>query len=183
MLSSRLAIAVVCALTSLAFVGACDTFDAVGDRLDDALGSDHGSDPAATDPAANDVVTATGGNTGSDAASGAPAPAVPPPPAQPDPNIQVQLGVQIRSLVVGGNLYVEANFDWKALGAPGLIVDIQVKSSLSYPEWTDILTDLDAVDVATYQLQGPYQTWHFRAVAQDPANPQFTYASDIVTIQ
>ena len=113
----------------------------------------------------------------------APSPAPPAPsPAPPPPNITVDFfDVQIRQFIVGGSFAVDANFEWRAMGAPNLNVSVQVKSSITFRNWTDVLSNQPPVDVGTWSVRGvPGERFHFRAVARDPAgNEAF---SRIITI-
>lgn len=80
----------------------------------------------------------------------------------------VTLNVLIRQFILGGSLGVTADFNWAATGAPGLTVNIEVKSSVTFPAWTTILSGQPPVDLASWPVSGqPRETFHFRAVAID----------------
>ena len=110
----------------------------------------------------------------------APAPS---PTGPSSPTVTVAFNVSIRQfIIVGSGLAVEANFTWAATGAPGLTVNVQVKSSVTYANWTNILTNQPPVDLGTWPVSGvPGETFHFRAVAIDPQGNPAAY-SQIVTI-
>lgn len=92
---------------------------------------------------------------------GAPAPA---------PSISVDLDVLIRQFIVGGSVGVEASFEWQATGAPDLKVDVQVRTNITFPDWTNVLSDQAPVDVGSWPVRGvPGERFHFRAVARDAA--------------
>ena len=105
---------------------------------------------------------------------GAPVPGLQPPvvapaPAPQAPNITVDLDVLIRQFIVGGSFAVEANFEWTATGAPGLKVFIQVKTNITFRNWTNVLSNQPPVDVGTWPVRGvPGERFHFRALATDP---------------
>lgn len=91
------------------------------------------------------------------------------PAPQPAP-LDVTLEVRIFTLVVGGSAKATAEFSWDTAGSSGANVVIQMKSSVTNPEWTPLLSGLPASDVgARYELPLVRQTLWFRAVAADGA--------------
>jgi len=96
-------------------------------------------------------------------------PASPAAPATPGATAaSVTLNVLIRQNLIGASLGVRADFNWVASGPPGLTVNIEVKSSVTYPVWTTILSGQPPVDLASWLVHGlPRETFHFRAVAMD----------------
>ena len=60
---------------------------------------------------------------------------------------------------------------------------VQMKSTQSMT-WTDILTNLPASDVGSYQLPTyVQQSFWFRAVAVDPAFPESSTTSEIIYVE
>lgn len=97
-------------------------------------------------------------------------------------NASVTFTVSIRQFIVGSSLAVEANFNWAAIGAPGLTVNVQVKSGVTFTNWTNVLTSQPPVDIGTWPVSGvPRETFHFRAVAMDAQGNAAAY-SQIITI-
>jgi hypothetical protein len=75
------------------------------------------------------------------------------------------------------------NLSWQATGGTGLRVKIMVKRPFRGPVWTEILSNQDPVDVATWDvvpLFGGERTFHFKAVAVDSAGNK--YDSNIQTV-
>jgi hypothetical protein len=91
--------------------------------------------------------------------------------------------VRLRYVAVNGQLLAEAEFTWTTSGGGNVAVDIQAKSDLAYPSWTDLLTDLAATDVESSLIDANRQDWHFRAIATDLDDPSRTATSTIVTIR
>lgn len=168
-------------------MSACDLIDTVGDHLKGEPGStniDGGPDPmpASPTPGAPTTTVPTGSGTPAPAtpATPTPTPAATPAPAAP---IAVTLDVRLRYVAVNGQMMAEAEFNWTTTGGGNVVVDIQAKSDLAYPSWTDLLTDLAPVDVESTLIDARRQDWNFRAVAIDLDDPTRTATSTIVTIR
>jgi hypothetical protein len=181
----RLAIVAVCfAVSTLSSLSACELIDAVDDRVGGDPGStniDGGPDSVPVDPTAATPTAPTTNPTTPTPAT--PTPAAPTPAALPAAPIAVTLDVRLRYVAVNGQLLAEAEFTWTTSGGGNVVVDVQAKSDLAYPSWTDLLTDLAATDVASTLIDANRQDWHFRAVATDLDDPTRTATSSIVSIR
>ncbi|MCB9734884.1 MAG: hypothetical protein H6745_20040 [Deltaproteobacteria bacterium] len=149
-------------------LAACDAVEQVKDALD----TRSGGDAAAGDATATGDATTTTPTDTATAADTAPA-----------PNVNVTLTAQIRSVTANGQIYVEGNFTWSATGASDLRVDVQIKTQVSYPDWTNLLSNQAPVDVGTAGINGPDRRFNFRAVAYRASDPATKWYSAIVTIQ
>ena len=184
----RLAVLAVCfALVATSSMSACDLIDSVGDRVRGDPGStniDGGPDAMPADPNAptTPVTPITTPTTPATPATPAGS-AAPTPPAILAAPIAVTLDVRLRYVAVNGQLLAEAEFTWTTSGGGNVVVDIQAKSDLAYPSWTDLLTDLAATDVDSTLIDARRQDWHFRAVASDLDDPNRTATSTIVSIR
>ena len=180
----RLAVVSAClALMAASTTSACDLVDSVGDRLNGDSGSttiEGGPDAA---PAAPNATTPAAPTTTPTTPTTPSTPATPAPTAIPAAPIAVTLDVRLRYVAVNGQLIAEAEFSWATSGGGNVVVDIQAKSDLAYPSWTDILTDLAATDVDATLIDARRQDWHFRAVATDLDDPTRTATSTIVSIR
>lgn len=142
---------------SLAATPACDLIDDAKDQLDTRASS--GGD------ASGDTTAAPGDTTTT------------------PPNVSVAFEVlRVRSVTVGGTQAAEGEFSWNASGAQGLRVAIEMKTDLTQPAWTTLLSDRDPQDVGSASLPLSQQ-YHFRASVTHPGFPDSTWLSDIVSIQ
>lgn len=182
----RLAVLAVCfALVATSSMSACDLIDSVGDQVRGDPGStniDGGPDALPADPNAPAPAAPVPAPTTPTSATPTPA-ATPTPTAVPAAPIAVTLDVRLRYVAVNGQLLAEAEFTWTTSGGGNVVVDIQAKSDLAYPSWTDLLTDLAATDVDSTLIDARRQDWHFRAVVTDLDDPNRTATSTIVSIR
>jgi hypothetical protein len=97
-------------------------------------------------------------------------------------NASVSVTAMIRSVTANGQVFVEGNFTWSATGEPNLLVAVQIKNAVAYPDWTNLLSDQPPVDIGTAGIDGPDQQFNFRAIAYLAADPTNFVVSTIVTI-
>ena len=106
---------------------------------------------------------------------------VEPEPAPMAPAMSVELETRIYTLVVGGSAGAQAEFSWTTSGSDDALVHIEMKTSVTNPDWTPILADLPPSDVGErYGLPLVRQTMWFRAVATHPDFPNDPATSNIV---
>jgi hypothetical protein len=87
------------------------------------------------------------------------------------PTISVTLDVAGKSFAVltsTGSAFAEADLTWSATGEPGLKVDVQVKSNLTYPNWYTIFANQAPQDMGIWPVRAAQgESLNFRAVAKD----------------
>jgi|GEM_PF-2992130 len=98
-------------------------------------------------------------------------------------NATVTMTAQLHSITANGSVFVEGNFTWNASGESDLRVDIEIKTQVSYPDWTALLSNQDPADVGSAEIHGPDTRFNFRAVTYRASAPDQKAYSDIITIQ